>query len=175
MVKIVTVRTCRRCSSHRYCLMAVSAWKRDEKTRSWEFCPFPQVACVPQNGADRPGPRGPALRHILTILSIIAYAPEKFQRESFILLILSPLFLIQTSIVYKFPPFFLEDLTVPLRHDSIRTKLNRWIEARVVSVPHSKAGWPPWAKGRTAEVGEAHPDLSCWVVRKYLPDCHKTL
>ena len=77
--------------------------------------------------------------------------------------------------MYKFTPFFLEDLTVAARHDSIRSKLNRWIEARVVSVPHGKAGWPRWAKGRTAEVGGVHPDFSCWVVREYLPDCHNTL
>ncbi len=90
--------------------------------------------------------------------------------------------------VYNFHFFFSEDLTATFSHGSIQKiesldlllhflvqGRGNWIEARVASVPHGKAGWPQWAKGRTAEVRRNHPVSSCWVVREYLPDCHKTL
>ena len=57
----------------------------------------------------------------------------------------------------------------------IHSKLNRLIEARYSSVSSGKVVQPPKGKGITAEVWEICPGFSCWVVREYLPDCHKNL
>ena len=64
-------------------------------------------------------------------------------------------------------------LTTQKRDARIHSKLNRLIEARYSSVPSGKVVQPPEEKGITAEVWEICPGFSCWVVREYLPDCHK--
>ena len=64
-------------------------------------------------------------------------------------------------------------LTTGNRDARIHSKLNRLIEARYSSVPSGKVVQPPKEKGITAEVWEICPGFSCWVVREYLPDCHK--
>lgn len=66
-------------------------------------------------------------------------------------------------------------LTTRERNARIHSKLNRLIEARYSSVPSGKVVQPPKGKGITAEVWEICPGFSCWVVREYLPDCHKNL
>ena len=66
-------------------------------------------------------------------------------------------------------------LTIKKCDARIHSKLNRLIEARYSSVPSGKVVQPPKGKGITAEVWEICPDFSCWVVREYLPDCHKNL
>ena len=66
-------------------------------------------------------------------------------------------------------------LTTGNRNARIHSKLNRLIEARYSSVPSGKVVQPPKGKGITAEVWEICPGFSCWVVREYLPDCHKNL
>jgi len=48
------------------------------------------------------------------------------------------------------------------------------IEARGLSVPVRKARQPWIGKGSTAEA-ENLPEVFCWFVREYLPDCHKLL
>ena len=66
-------------------------------------------------------------------------------------------------------------LTIGNRDARIHSKLTRLIEARYSSVPSGKVVQPPKGKGITAEVWEICPGFSCWVVREYLPDCHKNL
>ena len=66
-------------------------------------------------------------------------------------------------------------LTTRERNARIHSKLNRLIEARYSSVPSGKVVQPLKEKGITAEVWEICPGFSCWVVREYLPDCHKNL
>lgn len=64
-------------------------------------------------------------------------------------------------------------LTIGNRDARIHSKLNRLIEARYSSVLSGKVVQPPKEKGITAEVWEICPGFSYWVVREYLPDCHK--
>ena len=46
------------------------------------------------------------------------------------------------------------------------------IEARYSSVPFGKAWQPSDGKGTTAEAREGCLNLSGWLVREHLPDCH---